>query len=109
MENYQASGFDQNLIRQGASVEIFDNANIDQLISDNSLSGQKVVNLEYAKITNVEVTNGQIVTLSISKLTAGTLDEEAEIGSGNVVIDGANERILVNDGSTNRVVIGKLS
>lgn len=108
-ENYEVSGFNQNLIRQGATVEVFDNANIDQLLSDNSLSGQKVVNLDYAKITNVEVTNGQIVNLSISKLTAGVLSEEAQVGGGNVIIDGENERILVHDGVTNRVAIGKLS
>lgn len=109
-QNYVTSGFNETLIREipGVSKQ-YDIANIDAILGDNSLNSSKVLNLDYAKITNVEVQNGQIVSLSISKLLAGELGVEADIGGGNVVIDGPNERILVHDGVTNRVVIGKLS
>lgn len=106
---YLTSGANQSLIRSSGEPEQYDNANVDALLGDNSLSSQKVVNLEYAKITNVEVQNADIVDLSITKLTAGTLGVAANVGNGNVQIDGVNKRLIVNDGTNDRGLFGFLS
>lgn len=108
-DTYQNSGFDENLIRPSGAAEQFDIANIDGLIGDNSLSSAKVVNLEYAKITNVEVQNADIVDLSITKLTAGTLGVAANVGNANVQIDGPNKRFIINDGTNDRGLFGYLA
>lgn len=106
---YLSSGASQALIRTSGEMDVLDNANIDSLISDNSLSSQKVVNLDYAKITNVEIQNADIVDVSVSKLTAGTLGVTANIGNGNVQLDGPNKRLIVNDGTNDRGLFGYLS
>lgn len=60
-------------------------------------------------IQDSAVTNEKIQSLSIDKLTAGTITVQASIGSANVKIDGANNRIIVNDGTNDRILIGYLA
>jgi len=37
-----------------------------------------------------------------------TLTGSVNVGTGNVVIDGTNKRIVINDGSNPRIVIGNI-
>ena len=46
-------------------------------------------------------------TIGFENVAAGTNANALNVGSGNVKIDGANERILINDGTNDRVLIGK--
>jgi hypothetical protein len=52
--------------------------------------------------------NRNITDMSIDKLTAGTINVAANLGGAGLVLDGPNIRIIVNDGTTDRGVIGKL-
>lgn len=55
------------------------------------------------------VTNAKIVNLDADKINAGTVTVSLGLGStatGYIRLDGANNRIIVNDGTTNRVAIG---
>lgn len=47
--------------------------------------------------------------VSASRITAGTIAAAANLGNSSVVLDGANKRIIVNDGTNDRVLIGYLS
>jgi hypothetical protein len=38
---------------------------------------------------------------------SGSLGDKIQVGGGNVVIDGANRRITVNDGEVDRIIIGQ--
>lgn len=116
---YLSSGATQALIRPSGEAAQYDIANIDEILGDNALSGQKVAFLDFAKILNViigtaqiedaAITNAKIADLSVSKLTAGTLGVAANVGNGNVQIDGVNKRLIVNDGTNDRGLFGFLS
>jgi len=54
------------------------------------------------------LSNRNIKDLSIDKLTAGTINVQANLGGAGLILDGPNIRIIVNDGTTDRGVIGKL-
>ena len=72
------------------------------------------------KIASTTITGGNIATstitadkLSVTQLDAvaantGTLtvDETISVGNANVKIDGVNKRIIINDGTNDRVLIG---
>ena len=45
-------------------------------------------------------------SIEASQIKAGTISVSLGLGGGNVTIDGANKRILVNDGTTDRILIG---
>jgi hypothetical protein len=38
---------------------------------------------------------------------SGSLGDRIQVGGGNVIIDGANKRIIVNDGNVDRIIIGE--
>ena len=44
-----------------------------------------------------------------ANVQAGTNANALNVGAGNVKIDGANKRIVINDGTNDRVLIGYLS
>ena len=57
------------------------------------------------------VNNRKIVSVSADKITAGTVLVSVTLGTstaGTLILDGANNRIIVHDGTTNRVVIGNI-
>jgi hypothetical protein len=64
-----------------------------------------------AKIADLAVDNAKIADLSVNKLLAGIISaSNIFLGDeGRVHFDGQNDRILVDDGSSTRVIIGKLS
>ena len=45
-------------------------------------------------------------TMNWSGVAAGTNTKALNVGDGNVKIDGANKRIIINDGTNDRVLIG---
>jgi|GEM_PF-5377117 len=57
------------------------------------------------------VGNNKIAYMSADKIASGTVIVGLNLGSstsGYVLLDGANNRILVHDGTTNRIVIGSV-
>lgn len=57
------------------------------------------------------VGNSKISFIAADKIATGTLVAGINVGqgtSGYVLIDGPNNRIVVNDGTTNRIVIGSI-
>lgn len=62
-----------------------------------------------ADILNLRVTDAEITSLSVSKLTAGTLAVAANVGSSQVTIDGTTNLISIKDSTpTTRVKLGNL-
>jgi len=52
------------------------------------------------------VTNYNVRNISADKISAGTIVVSMGIGGPNITIDGSAQQILVNDGTTNRILIG---
>jgi hypothetical protein len=52
------------------------------------------------------VRNKKIVSMNAAKLLSGTIAVLLSLGSSNVKIDGENKRIIINDGTNDRVLIG---
>jgi len=69
-----------------------------------------VTTISGGKITASSVTATQIsgTQLDVVATNTGTLnvDEYINVGESNVKIDGANKRILINDGTDDRILIG---
>ena len=55
------------------------------------------------------ITPQKIKNLVADWIQAGTIAVQVNIGGANVYIDGANNRIVINDGTVDRVLIGYLS
>ena len=77
------------------------------------INTSKLVNnvITTEKIVGSAVTDDKIITVSADKLTAGTITVGINLGvgtSGSMTFDGANNRIVINDGTTNRIVIGSV-
>ena len=91
------------------------------------VSGIEADQIKAGTITATEIASNAITTdkLNANAVTAekisgdqldavatntGTLnvDEYINVGAANVKIDGANTRIVMNDGTANRVVIGNV-
>ncbi len=63
----------------------------------------------YAFDTNSDrgmIRTTHIKSMSIDKLLAGTIVVTFNVGAANITLDGANKRIVVNDGTNDRVLIG---
>lgn len=62
-------------------------------------------------IAGSAVTNEKILDINANKISAGTVVVALNLGtsaSGSLILDGANNRIIVHDGTTNRIVIGNV-
>lgn len=58
------------------------------------------------------ITNNFVQNISADKIAAGTITVAMTLGSsatGTITIDGANNRMVWHDGTTNRIVIGEAS
>jgi hypothetical protein len=78
------------------------------VISDVNIADGAIVT---RTIAGSAVTNAKILDINASKITAGTVVVALNLGtsaSGSLILDGANNRILVHDGTTNRIVIGNV-
>jgi hypothetical protein len=102
---YLDSGYNENLIRNiYPSVQQVDNVNIGDLIG-NGVS----IPVSGVDIQADNIKDWMIETLSVAKLIAGTINVIANIGDANVKIDGEENRMVINDGTNDRVLIGKLA
>lgn len=82
------------------------------LVSEDSLMNQKSETLGFDFDTNNErnaVSAMHIKNLTVDQLGAGTINVQINIGGPNIYIDGANNRIIINDGTVDRILIGYLS
>jgi hypothetical protein len=61
-----------------------------------------------AQTDSGSIGNTNISNVSVSKLITGVISVVANIGNTNVKIDGVNNRITINDGTYDRVLIGYL-
>jgi len=52
------------------------------------------------------VKDRHIESLTADKITAGTITVALGVGSANIIIDGENTRIVINDGTHDRILIG---
>jgi len=57
-------------------------------------------------ITGASGTFSGTVTVGFADIGAGTNANALNIGHGNVKLDGANKRIIINDGTNDRILIG---
>jgi hypothetical protein len=58
--------------------------------------------------TKIDGGNIYTNTISAQALKASTISVGLNVGEDNIKIDGANKRIIVNDGTNNRIVIGNV-
>ena len=111
MGNYLDSGFNENLIRNqypDATTQ-YDSVNLPELITNGAISDAQIALMNGSKLVEDSVTGEKILELTVSKLIAGTLGAVANVGNGNVQIDGVNKRIVINDGTNDRILIGYLA
>jgi len=83
------------------------------LIQDKAITNAKIgtAAIGSANIQDLAVTSSKIVSLDASKINAGTIVVALNLGtsaSGSLILDGANNRFIVHDGTTNRIVIGNI-
>lgn len=109
--SYLDSGFNENLIRNQYpnSTTQYDSVNIGEILSEGAITDAKIALMNGAKLVEDSVTGDKILELTVSKLIAGTLGAVANVGNGNVQIDGVNKRITINDGTNDRILIGYLA
>jgi len=81
LPNYEDLGFNKFLERQIGSQE---NGSQQAMMS----SGSTEINFDNAQMS-------------------GSLGDMIQVGGNNIIIDGANRRIVVNDGNNDRIVIGE--
>lgn len=61
----------------------------------------------FINIGNKELPNADLLGLT-SNVASQNLFGTLNVGNKNIKIDGANRRIIINDGTTNRIVIGNV-
>ena len=61
----------------------------------------------YAGVMTISSGGGSVIPFN--NISAGTNANVLNVGVANVKIDGANKRIIINDGTNDRVLIGYLS
>jgi len=69
-------------------------------------------NLGYIFDTQTErsaISLAHIKNLTINSITAGTITTTLYLGGANILLDGANNRIVINDGTVDRILIGQLT
>jgi len=131
MTNYLDLGFDEFLRVKRPESQMISANDMDAFndlaessirsnkLRDEAVNNDKIANVDWTKIDNVlvknadienlAVTDAKILSLVVSKLTTGTISVVANVGNGNVKIDGGNKRILINDGTNDRILIGYLA
>lgn len=99
------------------------NSSLHNLESDTTIGYQFDYQTERSSVGNVQLRNAsidnakmgtavigtaQIGTLSFNEISGGTISVVGAIGGTNIKIDGANKRIVVNDGTVNRIYLGSI-
>lgn len=102
--SYLESGFNQNLTRQPEETRQYDSVNISDLLPSDS-----TIPLSNVSVQENNIKEFMVESLSVAKLEAGTIEVAMNVGGSNVLIDGGNTRIVINDGSNDRILLGYLS
>jgi hypothetical protein len=87
--DYTISGFDAFLCRSIASTA--------PVATPTTLDGVSSV-LAQSNVNSIAFDQAQV---------SGSLGDKIQIGGTNVIIDGTNRRITINDGTVDRVIIGE--
>jgi len=104
-----------NTLQQTIPDEIKQDSLEDFLLNNNSLADfsvgeDNVINgaITTLKIKDAAITNAKINSVSADKITTSTLTAQVNVGSGTgyVKLDGQNNRIIINDGNVDRILIG---
>ena len=69
-----------------------------------SMMGTNVIG--NAQIGTAVIGTANIGTLSFNQMSGGTITVLANLGTGNIKLDGANKQIIINDGTNDRILIG---
>ena len=119
-KNYTQIGFDKFgtkkfIYKKGVSaneMDAFYEVAI-QMIKEKNIANLAVTSVKIdslavtdEKIAKLAVMDGKINDVSAGKFTAGTLAALVALGVSNILIDGVNKRIIINDGTNDRVLIG---
>ena len=121
--NYLDLGFDEFLRAKRPESQMISANDMDAFndlaessIRSNKLRDEAIINSKLKdaavnenKIASEAVTNAKIKNMVVSKLLTGTISVVANVGDGNVKIDGSNKRILINDGTNDRILLGYLA
>lgn len=59
-------------------------------------------------IQDATITNAKIETVEAAKITAGTITVAVALGTSNILLDGVNNRFVINDGTANRIALGNI-
>lgn len=104
------------LSRSGTSAFDYDSLFEDESIITAKIGGRSVTASKLALaviitelLADGAVTNAKIESISANKVTAGEFVAPIDVGdptTGYVRIDGPNNRIVIHDGNTTRIVIG---
>ncbi len=114
MTDYTALGLDSNLRPLNSPVVNYGNGYITGMDYDSSLERSAVTTSQIRSLTADRISAGTVIVgvqVPIVNLLNGTLSSTINIGTaaaGYVLLDGPNNRIIVNDGTTNRIVIGNV-
>jgi len=98
MTDYSGLGLDSQLRPLNSPVTSYGSGYITGMLYD-------------AILERSSVTTTQVKSISADRIGAGTVIVGLNLGTssaGYVLLDGANNRIIVNDGTTNRIVIGNV-
>lgn len=107
--NYKDLGYDDNLSSttnspdfKGVSslnwLEGIDASQISTLGRITSSDGQFYIDFDKNHI--------EVDSVSMDKLSTGTISVIGNLGDENIQLDGENKRILINDGTNDRILIG---
>jgi len=65
--------------------------------------------LDYdSTVQDGSIENSKVGSISADKITAGTIKVSTYLGSKNILLDGENIQIIINDGTNDRVIIGSI-
>ena len=62
--------------------------------------------IDNAKLGTAVIGTANIGTLSFNEISGGTISVTANMGGTRIRLEGGNSRIIVNDGTTDRILIG---
>ena len=96
---------------QVASGGIEDSAITEDKLVDGAVTSDKLGegSVDTINLVDYAVTDAKITSMSADKILAGDLVVAVGVGSSNggyIRLDGENNRIIVNDGTDNRILIG---
>lgn len=69
----------------------------------------KDASINNAKLGTAIIGTAQIGTLSFNEISGGTIGVTANLGGTSIRLEGGNARIILNDGTNDRILIGSQS